>query len=579
MYLKRTVRPVLFVLVAASMVLAACAPSAATQAPPTAAAAQPTAPAAAQPTAPAAAQPTAAGAGGRKVSTFIWTQEFDTLNPLYSNMWFSQVTFQLWNCYAWNFDDQNQPVPNLVKEMPSLDNGGISQDGKTLTFHLRDDIAWTDGTPITSKDFAFTYQMTLDKKNAVATTAPDDKIDKFETPDDHTIVVTFKDPFAAWMGSMFHGLLPEHILKPVYDQAGTLDNAEWNRKPTVGCGPFKFEEWQSGSFARFVANDKYWLGKPKLDEIFFRFVPDDASQVAALKSGEGDIGTFIAYPDMPDLKKAGVAITVAFSGYNEGLYFLIDPEKGNPALQDVNVRQAIAMSIDREKITKDLLLGLTKPSATDWDNTPYVDPSIQPWPFDPEKAKQMLDAAGWTVGSDGIREKDGNKLKITYGTTTRQVRQDTQAVIQNQLKDVGIAVELSNYASDTFFNGYGQGGPAATGQLDMFEYSTVPSDYPDPNTAEWLCSEIPTNDKPTGTNWMRNCDKDLDALFQQETTQVDFKTRQETFYKITKMIFDKVYFLGLWQDPDTWAVSSRLQNVKLSGITPFFNIMEWDLKQ
>ena len=94
-------------------------------------------------------------------------------------------------------------------------------------------------------------------------------------------------------------IIPKHILQPVFDAEGTLDTAEWNKAPTVGCGPFVFEEWQSGSFARFVANENYWLGRPKLDELFFQFVPDDASQIAALVAGDGDIGTFFAYSDVP----------------------------------------------------------------------------------------------------------------------------------------------------------------------------------------------------------------------------------------------------------------------------------------
>ncbi len=333
-------------------------------------------------------------------------------------------------------------------------------------------------------------------------------------------------------------------------------------------------------FARFTARDDYWAGRPKIDEIFIRFVPDDASQIAALKNGDGDLGTFIAYSDIPDLEAAGVNMYKAFSGYNEGWYFMLDPKTGHPALQDPKVRQAIALAFDREALVKDLLLGKTAPAATYWDNTPYNDPSLKPWPYDPEKAKQLLDEAGWKDSNgDGVRDKNGKELVLKYGTTTREIRKDTQAVAQQQLAAVGIKVDLLNYESDTFFGGYEEGGPAATGQLDIFEYSTSPTSFPDPDTAEWLCSEIPTDEKPGGTNWTRLCDKDLDALFQKQATQVDFAERQKTFQQITKMIFDKVYWLGLWQDPDIWGVSKRLQNVKFSGATPFFNIAEWDLQQ
>jgi len=547
--------------------LASCKPTATPTTPP------PAAPTAA-PTAPPPTQPPA-----RKVATFIWTQEPDVLNPLYTNMWFSSITQQIWSCWAWDFDDQNNPHPVLVKEMPSEENGGISPDGKVITLKLRDDIVWSDGKPITSEDFVFTYEMTMNPKNTVASTHPYDKLEKVEAPDPKTVVMTFKEPFAAWQATLWHGLLPAHILRPVFEKEGTIDNAEWNRAPTVGCGPFVFKEWESGSFIRFVANENYWLGRPKIDEIFIRFVPDDASQVAALKAGDGDLGTFIAYSDIPTLEQAGVQMVKVFSGYNEGWYFYLHPEKGHPALKDVKVRQAIALAFDRFSVCKDLLLGLTKPPATYWANTPWQDPTLEPWPYDPERAKQLLDEAGWKdTNGDGVRDKDGVELVLTLGTTTREIRRDVQAVAQQQLAQVGIKLELANADSDIFFGSYGEGGPCATGQYDIFEYSTV-TNYPDPETADWLCSEIPSDENPSGVNWQSVCDEELDGLFKLQATQVDPAERQQTFHKITRLIYEKVYWLGVWEDPDIWAVGPRLKNVRLSGATPFFNIVEWDLSQ
>lgn len=563
---NRTVHA-LFAISVVLALLASCKPPAPLTTPP------PAAPTTA-PTAPPPTQPPA-----RKVATFIWTQEFDVLNPLYTNMWFSSITQQIWNCWAWDFDDQSNPHPVLVKEMPSKENGGISADGRVITLKLRDDILWSDGEPITSEDFVFTYEMVMNPKNTVASTFPYDKLEKVEAPDPRTVVMTFKEPFAAWQATLWHGLLPAHILRPVFEKEGTIDNAEWNRAPTVGCGPFVFKEWESGSFARFVANDKYWLGRPKIDEIFIRFVPDDASQVAALKAGDGDLGTFIAYSDIPTLEQAGIQMVKVFSGYNEGWYFYLHPEEGHPALKDVRVRQAIALAFDRFSVCKDLLLGLTKPPATYWANTPWQDPTLEPWPYDPERAKQLLDEAGWKdTNGDGVRDKDGVELVLTLGTTTREIRRDVQAVAQQQLAQVGIKLELANADPDIFFGSYGDGGPCATGQYDIFEYSTV-TNYPDPDTADWLCKEIPSDENPAGVNWQAVCDEELDGLFQLQATQVDPAERQQTFRKITRLIYEKVYWLGVWEDPDIWAVGSRLKNVRLSGATPFFNIIEWDLSQ
>jgi peptide/nickel transport system substrate-binding protein len=570
------------IIIIATFIMSACATS------PTATTVVTEAPPVVQPTqapvtAPTEAPPTQAAA--KKVAKFVWTQEFDTLSPIYTNMWFVSVVYPAYLCPLWLFDDQNAAFPYIVTEIPSADNGGISSDGKTFTIKLRNDVTWSDGVPLTSADVKFTYDMIMSDKNAVNTRSPYDQIATFETPDDYSMVITFQDSFAPWQATLFSGttsgtpIIPKHILQPIFDSEGTLDTAAWNKAPTVGCGPFVFSEWQSGSFARFVANDNFFLGRPKLDELFFQFVPDDASMVAALEAGDGDIGTFFAYSDVPQLQKAGVTILNSFSGYNEGWYINVHAEKGNPALKDAKVRQALAYGFNRQKLVDDLLLGLTGVAATDWDKSPWVDPTITPYPYDPEKAKALLAEAGWKdTNGDGTVDKDGVELVLKYGTTSREVRQNTQAVAQQDLAAVGIGTELLSYDSDTFFLGYQDNGPSANFSLDIIEYSDSP-DFPDPNTAIWNCSDIPSDANPAGTSPTGLCDPTLDALFLKQRSQVDFAARQQTFYEITKFIYDNAYWIGLWQDPDLFGFSDRMAGVKMSGATPFFNIAAWDITQ
>jgi len=529
-----------------------------------------------------AEEPAAEESGDRKIATFIWTQEFDTLSPLYTGMWFVTTTFQLWNVWAWHFDGDNNPVPVLVTEIPSADNGGISEDGRTITFKLRDDIVWSDGTPLTADDFIFTYEMNVDPANTVGSTYPYDEIESIEAPDPQTVAVTFTEPFAPWLATLWHSILPAHVLRPVFEEEGTLDEADWNLAPTVGVGPYRFEEWESGSFARFVRNENWHGTPPNIDEIFFRFVPDDASQVAALQNGEGDLGTFIAYSDVPTLQDAGIGIVTQPSGYNEGWFFFLGDDliPGHPALQDVRVRQAIAMALDREKLNQDLLLGLTKPPETVWDSLPaYVSPDITPWPYDPAAANALLDEAGWVdTNGDGVRDKDGEELILVHGTTTREIRQDAQAVAQQQLAEVGIKLELQSYDSSIFFASYAEGGPPYTGELDIAQWSDAPF-FPDPDHYYWLCDQIPTDEAPDGGNFQRICDEELDALFQAQTTQTNVEERQATFHEISRIMHDQVYWLGMWEDPDVWAVSPRLQNVTFSGATPLYSIAEWDISE
>ena len=159
-----------------------------------------------------------------------------TLSPLYATQWFSTITTQFFLKSVWSFDPDNNPVPEIASEIPSVENGGMSEDGLTLTINLRDDVTWSDGEPVTANDFVFTYEMYMADANTVSSRYPyEDYVASVEAPDDHTVVVTFNEPFAAWLTSIFAGgVIPEHILRPVFEADGTLDNAEWNNAPTVG---------------------------------------------------------------------------------------------------------------------------------------------------------------------------------------------------------------------------------------------------------------------------------------------------------------------------------------------------------
>jgi peptide/nickel transport system substrate-binding protein len=522
------------------------------------------------------------------IVTITWIQEFDSLNPAYTNMWFSTTTQDLWNSWAWEFDENSQPFPKLVTEIPSEENGGISADGKTITMHIKDGIKWSDGTPLTSADFKFTQEMYVSPNNAVNSAYPYDMIDSIDTPDDKTVVINFTDPFAPWLALLWHGLMPAHILQPVYDAEGTLDNAAWNSAPTVGLGPYVFDKWETGSYARFVKNDNYWGTPANIDEVFFRFVPDQAAQITSLQAGDADLGYWFDFNDAQKLKDAGFDVVVVPNGYNEGIFFLMNNTGaeydgkpiGNPALLDVNVRKAIAMGIDRESLNQRLNLGYTTVPASFWDSFPtYNNPPLTNYPYDPEGAKALLDAAGWVDSNgDSVRDKDGVELVLTYGTTNMEKRQNAQVVVQEQLASIGIKVNIQSYESDLFFGSYDQAGPAATGQVDLMEWSDAPL-FPDPDIYYWYCDEIPTPEYPAGSNWFFMCDEKLDSLMALQTTQVDLAARQQTISEINQIFYDQVYWLGMWQDPDDWAVGSRLSNVKFSPVNPLFNIAEWTISQ
>ncbi len=510
--------------------------------------------------------------------TITFTQEPDSLNPMYTTQYFSGLTTELWLYGAWSYDDKLNLVPRLAKEIPTAENGGVSKDGKVITIKLRSDATWSDGEPVTSDDFVFTAAMYASEKNAPQGRTPYDQV-TVTAPDKTTVVATFKDAYAPWPATLFNRVIPAHILKPIFDKDGTIDKADWNTNPTVGNGPFVLKEYQKGQFLLFARNEKFWGTKAKLDQILIKVTPDDAAQVAAVKAGDSDIAVFLSAPDAADLaKNAPVEIATVPSGYNEGLYVNLNKENGHPALQDLKVRQAISMALNRDELIAGVEAGIVKPSAGFWDGTPYQDPSIKPPAFDLAGAKKLLDDAGWKPGADGIRENAGVKLKLRYATNSKDVRKDAQLIAQKQLKDVGIDTELINYPNKTFLDSYAKDGPIATGKFDLAEWSSSPN-FPDPETVRFKSSQIGTKDNNfVGANWYHISNPEMDKLFDTEKTTVDAAGRLKLFNQISKIMADNVYWIPLWQDPDIWAVNKRVTGIKFSGATPFWNVAEWAAK-
>ncbi|MBI1281443.1 MAG: hypothetical protein GC179_25170 [Anaerolineaceae bacterium] len=515
----------------------------------------------------------------KKVVTVSYTQEPLTLNPLYITQWFAANLTDMLLTPPWFIDDNLQAVPVQVTEIPSTENGGISADGTVMTMKLRDDIKWSDGEPITSEDYVFTYDMIMLDKNTVSSRFPwDTKVKSVTAPDATTVVVTFNEPFAPWLTTLFTAspAMPKHALQPIVDQDGTLDNADWNRTLEPGSGAFKLAQWESGSFLSLVPADNFWGGKPKLDEVFFRIVADDGtSQNAALEAGDADIGPFLTAADADALEKKGLVTTVTPSGYNEGWFLNVNPDTAFPAMLDVNVRKALAMAFNRQKIVDDLLLGKLPVPGSYWEGTPFARPDAKPYAYDPEAAKKLLDDAGWKDSNgDGTRDKDGKEFVLRFIASQRQIRKDVQAVVQQSFADLGIKVETSNY--DNFFDTFGEGGPAATGQYDIAEWSQNP-DFPDPNTNVFLCSEIPSADNPEGSNWTGYCNEKVDSLLQEQLKTTDTAKRIELFHEIDQQLFDDVAWVGVWYDADIWATTKRVENARYSGADPFWNAINWDV--
>lgn len=516
-----------------------------------------------------------AQAQGKSI-TVMWPQEPDTLSPLYTSMTYGGYSYQLYLAGAWALNKELEPVPVLVTEVPSIDNGGISEDGTTFTLHLKEGMTWSDGDPLDSADFKFTYDMILNDANAVATRNPYDRA-TLETPDATTVIISFEQPYAPWLG-LFSFVLPEHVLRPAFEAEGTLDTVAFNRAPSVSSGPYVFDVWEGGQFMRWQANDSYVLGRPIIDTMVTTFVVDEVAYNANLIAGDAHVGTFVAFSDVPALEEAGLFVEVIPSGYNEGWYLNTSPERAHPAMSDVRVRRAIAMAFDRDTFNRDLNYGATYTPSSFWENTPFDNPDLTPYPYDPEAAAALLDEAGWVdTNGDGTRDKDGEELVLRFITNQRQIRIDLQAIAQQQLAEVGIGTELINYPSDIFFSGYAEGGPMSIGDYDIGELSTSPSTFPDPDTTRFMCAEIPSDENPSGINDTYYCDPELDALFEAQASETDLDARIAIYHEIDVKMKDAAVWIGIWHDADVWIQSPRLINANINAVTPFWDVQNWDI--
>jgi peptide/nickel transport system substrate-binding protein len=516
----------------------------------------------------------AASAQDNSSVTVGWPQEPDNLNPMYTTMTYADYTIQLFYSPAWVFNTELEALPVLVTELPTAENGGISEDGRTFTLHVREGLTWSDGDALDSADFVFTAEMYRSEANSPLSRGVYQEIAEITAPDPQTVVVTFENPLAAWLG-LFDGVLPEHVFAPIFEAEGTLDNTEVNRAPTVSSGPYVFTEWNVGNFMSFNANPNYVGGVPGIEQLIIRFFGDDETYVSSLIAGEISFATFFDYSYVPRIEEAGIEVQVLPAGYNEGWFFNTG-ENGHPALQDVNVRQALALAFDRQAITTDLLLDATYPGSGFWEGTPFDNPDIEPVPYDPELAAQLLDEAGWVDSNgDGTRDKDGTELVIRFVTNTRPIRAESVGpIVQQQFSDIGVGVELVTYPSDQFFNGYADGGPIATGQYDIAQWSSSPGAFPDPSVRSFRCDEIPSEENPTGGNWSYYCDEALSDLFVQQEQETDADARLALFHEIDQMMRDAYIWVSVWYDADTWAVAPNL-TADVNGVSPFWDVVNW----
>jgi peptide/nickel transport system substrate-binding protein len=464
------------------------------------------------------------------------------------------------------FDDHENPVPSLATVFPTSKNGLISADGTRITFKLRPGVLWSDGVPVTADDVIFTWQSIVNGKSPVTNTADYDQIKKMVKDGPYQVTFVLRKPIAAAVYFFSEGTfppLPKHLL----EKYPTLNDNPYDSAP-IGDGPFVLKQWIHGSDLIFAANPRYWRGRPGLDGIDIKFIPNTNTLFQVLQSHEVDMVDGVTKSLVPQLKTIpGIDVKTTLTAS----YRHLDFNCKSPILRDVNVRRAIARAIDIDKIIRTVYGGLGVRAASDVPPFSWAANRLAPVPYDPAAASRMLDADGWRIGSDGIRVKSGQRLSLSISTASSSLlNEDAEQLIARDLQSVGVELTTKNYESALLF---APDGPLYGGRYDMAWIVDTEGVDPD-DFGELGCAFMPHR----GANTLFYCNPKVDALLSDAERNYDHTRRRDDYAGAWKILLDEVPEIMIYWDDNVIGYNSDLKNFKPSPvITDYWNSWEWKI--
>jgi len=498
----------------------------------------------------------------------------DTLSPLVGNAQVDVDLSMFWGGYLFNYSDANVLVPELAVAVPTPANGGVSRDGRTITYHLRKGVTWQDGAPFDASDVVFTWHAVMNPSNDVGDRQGYDDIERIDTPNAFTAVVHLKRPFGPFVNTFLtmaaspYPVYPRHLLAQYPD----LNRIAYNSAP-IGTGPFKVVEWHRGQTLRMVANPHYWRGAPKLAEVDFTSIPDENTLLTTMQSHEIDAWTNApaALYRQASTIPATRAILTPFTQYS-----ILGFNTQRPIMSDLHVRRALAMATNRPRLIDTVAFGVQILNEGDQPKFLWAyDSALKPIPYDPKQAAALLDAAGWHRGPDSVRERNGERLRIEIATISGSAVGNRLAVVlQSAWHDIGVDAQIKQYAYSLMLASYGQGGIVKTGKFDVEFSSWVNGIDPD-DSASLMCDQIP----PHGQNTYRFCDpQNVDAQERIALAAYDQPTRKRAYAKIQHAIVDELPFLTMWFWRRFDVVSDDLKGYKPAhAVTTFWNTWEYSI--
>jgi peptide/nickel transport system substrate-binding protein len=505
----------------------------------------------------------------QRILTVGIVNDIDSLNPFVG---YVVEAYEVWGLMYDSLTGYGQKdfaaVPGLAEKWST------SADGKTWTYTIRSGVTWSDGTPLTARDAAYTFNRiingTAEKTNYGNYVA---NIIKAEAPNDTTLVLTTDQPTP----TMLHlavPILPEHIWKQISaEQVSTYKNSPTDVVKPVGSGPYILKERKVGQYVRLVANTSYWAGAPHMDELIFRVYSSPEALAQALKKGEIDIADSLEANVFDSLKgQPGITtLKSKYSGFNEIAFnvgaALVDGTPigdGHPALKDKAVRSALAHAVDLDTILKRAIGGYGE-VATGVVPSMYSTFHYQPetrYDFDIAKANQMLDAAGYRRGADGIRRMPDGTRPLSFRFFARaesKPSQTTMDYVKEWFSQVGVQIVPKTISEDQLTEA------VTTGDFDLFEWGWVVEPDPDFQLSVFTCAQRSTKEGgevQAGLSDGFYCNPQYDALYTKQKTQIDVTDRAATVKAAQKLLYDDVpYLLEYYYDNLQAYRSDKIANV------------------
>jgi WD40 repeat protein/ABC-type transport system substrate-binding protein len=532
------------------------------------------------------------GTGGKKGGqiNFAFAGQFPTfLHPYYSGETVATISINMIYAMLIGRSDNGKYYPYLLTEVPTLDNGDVkvAADNQSMEIYLRlkPGLKWSDGSLLTSKDVAFTVTWATDPDNTDFSQDVSiwNLISGVDTPDDLTAVLKFKKvygPYLMFLNGFYP--LPQKVWGKIPVKNEVAINSPETKKPTVTSGPMRVDEFAFLNRLVLSRNDYFspvWGFNAYLDRVNFFSTPDQDTALHKFTTGELDeVENLIGINDT----NAPKGPNLRFESVQSFAYEYLQLNLSNPIFQDKAVRQALDLALDKPALVKQFNTPGTYQLPVDLvPFSLFANKSLQPSKYNPESARRLLEAAGWKVGTDGIRLKDGQRLAFTFSTTNSAsynapFRLVIGPLIIGYWKAIGADVKFQTYDPASFFGPWNRDGILSRGKFDIGEFAQTPDSDPDGQYINYHSSQIPSDQNQFGANYGRINDPLIDQALDFERNTADQNQRKAAWFAIQKEFYDNTYEIPLFNRVSPLVVNNRIKNFK-PNITydgNFWNVVE-----